>query len=109
MGMGLNQETQDEIQRIQVDPNNDPKDGANAPESERPQKKRKTRTTLTSDVWKHLKKGHDQEDGSYDAICNYCRQVFKMGCQRSTSSLRHHITKSCKKIPHNIRHKPDAM
>ena len=64
---------------------------------------------LTSEVWKHFKRGPVKEDGSYKAICNYCNDDYDMGNQRSTSSMKHHINKGCKKIPAAIRRKPDAL
>jgi BED zinc finger len=46
------------------------------------------------EVWQHFKKGIVQTDGFYDAICNYCGQVYQMGNQRGTGSLKHHWTKT---------------
>jgi hypothetical protein len=47
---------------------------------------------------------------SYDAIYNYCGKCYKQGNQRNISSLKHHITKGCKKISWAVRHnKLDAL
>ena len=48
-------------------------------------------------------------DGSYKAFCLYCKDDFDMDNQRSTSSMKYHINKACKKIPAAIRRKPDAL
>ncbi|KAJ1703738.1 hypothetical protein LUZ63_003517 [Rhynchospora breviuscula] len=63
---------------------------------------------MTADVWKHFTKGVVQDDGSYDAVCNYCGVVYTMGNQKGTGSLRHHYTKGCKNRP-NKRSKPDKL
>ncbi|KAJ1699071.1 hypothetical protein LUZ63_007583 [Rhynchospora breviuscula] len=62
-------------------------------------KKRNVREKMTAMVWKHFTKGPVQDDGSYDAVCNYCGQVYPMGNQRGTGSLNHHIKSGCKKVP----------
>ncbi|KAJ3687309.1 hypothetical protein LUZ61_016473 [Rhynchospora tenuis] len=66
-------------------------------------KKRKLKRNVKSEVWKHFKKGTTQDDGSYDATCNYCGEVYPMGNSRGTGSLHHHIDKGCDKVPE--RHK----
>lgn len=116
MGPGLHLETQEEIERIQNagnDPHvtgNDPKNAENDPENvEHVPNKRKTREKLKSVWWNHFAQGDVQADGSYDATCNYCGTVIKMGCQRGTSTMKNHIKKACKKVPWNLRHKPDAI
>jgi BED zinc finger len=77
--------------------------------SEQPTKKRKQRVTY-SDVWKYFKKAQLGDDGSYEALYNYCGKCYKQGNQRSTSSLKHHIKKGCKKISWENRHeKVDAL
>jgi BED zinc finger len=89
MGPGLNLETSEEID-VPIEIRN-----PNVPEE--PTKKRKYRQTY-SDVWKHFKRGEMGDDGSYEAVCNYCGKYYKQGNQRSTSSLKYHIMKGCKKI-----------
>jgi BED zinc finger len=99
MGPGLNLETSEEID-VPIEIRN-----PNVPEE--PTKKRKYRQTY-SDVWKHFKRGEMGDDGSYEAVCNYCGKYYKQGNQRSTSSLKYHIMKGCKKI--GKRHnKVDAL
>ncbi|KAJ3696442.1 hypothetical protein LUZ61_000147 [Rhynchospora tenuis] len=119
MGVGLHGETQEDIDRIQLeaDPTYQPQDeaapvvepaGAEAADGEaaggEPPKK-KTRKT-TSDVWNHFTRGPTKPDGSYYGICNYCHAKYLQGQQRGTSSMRNHIDKKCKKIPRN---KPEAL
>jgi len=106
MGPELNLETPEKIDMIQIDARTETQN-PNVPEQ--PTKKRKYREPY-SDVWKHFKRGEIGDDGSYDAICNYCGKYYKQGNQRSTSSLKHHITKGCKKISWTVRHnKIDAL
>jgi BED zinc finger len=62
---------------------------------------------MTSEVWQHFKKCPVQTDGFYDAICNYCGQIYQMENQRDTGSLKHHCTKACKKKSN--KHKPDKL
>jgi hypothetical protein len=51
-----------------------------------------------------------RDDGSYETICNYCGKCYKQENQISTSSLKHHIKKGCKKISWTKRHnKVDAL
>jgi BED zinc finger len=51
-----------------------------------------------------------RDDGIYEAVCNYCGKCYKQENQRSTSFLKHHIMKSCKKILWAKRHsKVDAL
>ncbi|KAJ1688836.1 hypothetical protein LUZ63_012991 [Rhynchospora breviuscula] len=71
-------------------------------------KKRRYREVMTADVWKHFTKGVVQDDGSYDAVCNYRGVVYTMGNQKGTGSLRHHYTKGCKNRP-NKRSKLDKL
>ncbi|KAJ1696563.1 hypothetical protein LUZ63_005075 [Rhynchospora breviuscula] len=124
MGIGIHGETQEEIQRIEIqaDPTYEPDDEAAAGgeaaaaaavggeaaaacgEEANPTKK-KTRKT-TSDVWKHFTRGPVQPNGSYYGICNYCGEKYLQGQQRGTSSMRNHIDKKCNKIPRN---KPEAL
>jgi BED zinc finger len=88
MDPGLNLKTREEIQRIEIDASNDPQtasDIAPEPQLEKVPKKRKTREKLNSKWWQYFTRGPTQEDGSYDATCNYCGAVIKMSCQRSTS------------------------
>ncbi|KAJ3684715.1 hypothetical protein LUZ61_013879 [Rhynchospora tenuis] len=47
-------------------PQNDAQD---TPQSTR---KRRYREVMTSEAWNHFTKGVVREDGSYDAVCNYC-------------------------------------
>ncbi|KAJ3708441.1 hypothetical protein LUZ61_012146 [Rhynchospora tenuis] len=114
MGVGLHGETQEDIDRIQLeaDPTYQPQDeaapvvepaGAEAADGEAA--KKKTRKT-TSDVWNHFTRGPTKPDGSYYGICNYCHAKYLQGQQRGTSSMRRHIDKKCKKIPRN---KPEAL
>jgi BED zinc finger len=106
MGPGLNFETTEEIDMIQIDARAETQN-PNVPEQ--PTKKRKCRERY-SDVWKHFKRGKIGDDDIYDAICNYCEKCYKQGNQRSTSSLKYHITKGCKKILWAVRHnKLDAL
>jgi hypothetical protein len=37
-----------------------------------------------------------RENGSYEAVCNYYEKYYKQENQRSTSSMKHKIKKSCK-------------
>ncbi|KAJ1692066.1 hypothetical protein LUZ63_008764 [Rhynchospora breviuscula] len=124
MGIGIHGETQEEIQRIEIqaDPTYEPDDeaatggeaaaaaavsvepAAACGEEENPTKK-KTRKT-TNDVWKHFTRGSVQPNGSYYGICNYCGEKYLQGQQRGTSSMRNHIDKKCNKIPRN---KPEAL
>jgi BED zinc finger len=90
MGPGLNLETPEEID-APIETQN-----LNAPEE--PTKKRKHSQTY-SDVCKYFKRGEMRDDGSYEAICNYCGKYYKQGNQRRTRYLKHHIMKGCKKIP----------
>jgi BED zinc finger len=106
MGPGLNFETTEEIDMTQIDARAETQN-PNVPEQ--PTKKRKCRERY-SDVWKHFKRGKIGDDDIYDAICNYCEKCYKQGNQRSTSSLKYHITKGCKKILWAVRHnKLDAL
>jgi BED zinc finger len=106
MGPELNLETPEEIDMIQIDARTETQN-PNVPEQ--PTKKRKCREPY-SDVWKYFKRGKIEDDDSYDAICNYCEKCYKQGNKRSTSSLKYHITKGCKKIPWAVRHnKLDAL
>ncbi|KAJ1688149.1 hypothetical protein LUZ63_019539 [Rhynchospora breviuscula] len=118
MGIGIHGETQEEIQRIEIqaDPTYEPDDEAAAAaavggeaaaacgEEENPTKKKIRKTT--SDVWKHFTRGPVQPNGSYYGICNYCGEKYLQGQQRGTSSMRNHIDKKCNKIPRN---KPEAL
>ncbi|KAJ4769470.1 Zinc finger BED domain-containing protein DAYSLEEPER [Rhynchospora pubera] len=121
MGIGIHGETQEEIERIQIqaDPTYEPDDEATPAAAtggeaaaaaaaavggeENPTKK--TRKT-TSDVWKHFTRGPVQSNGSYYGTCNYCGEKYLQGQQRGTSSMRNHIDKKCKKFPRN---KPEAL
>ncbi|KAJ1689265.1 hypothetical protein LUZ63_013420 [Rhynchospora breviuscula] len=121
MGIGIHGETQEEIQRIEIqaDPTYEPDDEAAAGgeaaaacgEEENPTKK-KTRKT-TSDVWKHFTRGMFN---LMAATMAYATTVVKskfqfmimylQGQQRGTSSMRNHIDKKCNKISRN---KPEAL
>ena len=72
----------------------------------KPKKKRVRKTT--SDIWEHFHQGDPRPDGSYDAICKYCKQKFLMGNQKSNASMKYHKKKGCKKIPSAKRQKTDA-
>lgn len=111
MGPGLGFESPEEIQAIEQNAQAAAGNAAagNAPDGVPANRKRKLKDSLTSDVWNHFKRGDTQEDGSYLATCNYCGKEYPMGRQRSTSSLKHHITKGCKLIPRSRRFKPDAL
>lgn len=107
--------TPDQIERIQqqADPGAVPT-GAVPPAPDGPvpvgtQPKKRNREKMTSIYWKHFTKGIRRADNSYDATCIYCGKVYPMGKQKGTGSLRNHINKSCKKVPHTVRHKPDAL
>ncbi|KAJ3708583.1 hypothetical protein LUZ61_012288 [Rhynchospora tenuis] len=50
-------------------------------------KKRRYRRNMTAEAWKHFSKGTTQDDGSYDATCNYCGEVFPMGNQRGENKV----------------------
>ena len=117
--MGLHPvQSPEEIQRIEADDD----DGNVAPtptpeveatpqpqsESQEPENKKRMRGTY-SQVWEHFTKGEVNEDGTYLASCKYCKKAYKMGNQRSTTSMKHHIMKGCKYIPSAKRHKPDAL
>ncbi|KAJ1690624.1 hypothetical protein LUZ63_014779 [Rhynchospora breviuscula] len=112
MGPGLNLETPEEIQRIIIDA-----DGpqAETPSPQKTSKKRKRKRkgpredNHTSEVWAHFTKGSKDDDGSFDASCNYCGKQYKQGNQRSTSSLWHHFKRGCKKVPRSKRVKPEAV
>jgi hypothetical protein len=95
MGSGLNLETPEEID-APIETQN-----PNAPEE--PTKKRKYRQTY-SDVWKYFKRGEMRDDGSYEAVYNYYEKYYKQENQMSTSFLKHHIMKGCKKISWAKRH-----
>ncbi|KAJ3700388.1 hypothetical protein LUZ61_004093 [Rhynchospora tenuis] len=97
--------TGDQIERIVDGANAQHTEGANAEAKGGVQntKKRKSRKNMTAEAWKHFIKGDDQEDGSYDATCKYCSEVFPMGNQRGTGSLNHHIKKGCEKIPSRFK------
>ncbi|KAJ3705867.1 hypothetical protein LUZ61_009572 [Rhynchospora tenuis] len=107
--MGLHPDlTADHIRAIEDDANAKAQDpegapqaqGENAAEGDVPiTKKRKSKGKRTAEAWKHFTKGEDQDDGSYDATCKYCGEVYLMGNQRGTGSLNHHIKKGCEKIP----------
>ncbi|KAJ1688808.1 hypothetical protein LUZ63_012963 [Rhynchospora breviuscula] len=111
--MGLHPDlTPEQIETIEIDAHNTdnpvtqgPGALGTAPEGS---KKRRYREVMTADVWKHFTKGVVQDDGSYDAVCNYCGVVYTMGNQKGTGSLRHHYTKGCKNRP-NKRSKPDKL
>jgi hypothetical protein len=102
--------TPEEIQKVQDDANaaDAAANAADAHPSE-PVRKRKCRDNMLSSVWDHFKKGDVQADGFYDATCLYCSKIYQMGNQKSTSSLRHHFQKGCRKVPASKRHKPDAL
>jgi BED zinc finger len=48
-------------------------------------------------------------DGFYDATCIYCGKVYQMGNSRSTSFMKHHAEKGCKKLSSLKKHKLDAL
>jgi hypothetical protein len=73
MGPELNLETPEEIDMIQIDARTEIQN-PNVPEQ--PIKKRKYREPY-SDVWKYFKRGEIENDGSYDAICNYFGKWYK--------------------------------
>jgi hypothetical protein len=83
MRPGLNLETTEEIDMIQIDARIETQN-PNVPEQ--PTKKRKCREPY-SDVWKHFKRGKIGDDGSYDAICNYCKKCYKQGVMYVFSAL----------------------
>ncbi|KAJ3706952.1 hypothetical protein LUZ61_010657 [Rhynchospora tenuis] len=99
--MGLHPDlTNEQVQSIVDDAN---AQGAPQDAPVQNNKKRKLKRNVKSEVWKHFKKGTTQDDGSYDATCNYCGEVYPMGNSRGTGSLHHHIDKGCDKVPE--RHK----
>jgi hypothetical protein len=99
MGIGLNGETQEQIQRIVED--------AHAAEPElagdqAPESARKTRAA----VWQHFIQGPKRPNRTYTATCNYCGHVYEMGKQKGTASMKNHIKRGCKRIPQAMRQKP---
>jgi hypothetical protein len=96
--------TPEEIQRIEegadapvaVDGADAPVDGA---------KKRKFREVLTAEAWQYFTQGIRKSNGMYDATCNYCGKVYRMGQRRGTGSLKHHYQGGCKKMPRSKRQK----
>jgi BED zinc finger len=73
MGPGLNFETPEEIDMIQIDASTKT---LNPNAAEEPTKKRKY-YQIYYDVWKHFKRGEMREDDSYEVICNYCGKYYK--------------------------------
>ena len=55
----------------------------------------------------YFTKGAKQPDGHYSATCKYCGKIYKMGNQKSTSSMTHHWKYACKKIPKDLRKNRD--
>ena len=117
MGLDPNY-TPEQIQRIQMQ--DDPQPGAveptpqpqvpdSQPQVPDSQIKKRTRQNLRAPVWKHFNRGEIKADGTYDAICKYCDETYEMGNQRGTNSMKHHLTKGCKKIPASVRRKPDCF
>ena len=76
-------------------------------EGEGSPKKKRTRETY-AEVWNDYNKGPVRPDGSYDATCKYCGKIYKMGNQKSTTSMKNHL-KSCKKAPKDKRQKVDPL
>jgi hypothetical protein len=61
-------------------------------------------------MFRNISKEENKEDGSYEVVCNYCEKCSKQDNQMSTSFLKHHIMKGCKKISWAKRHsKLDAL
>ncbi|KAJ3688446.1 hypothetical protein LUZ61_017610 [Rhynchospora tenuis] len=113
MGLGIDGETSEHIERIQSQAraSNEPAAAgdapADAPATDVPSRKRQKKKT--SPWWAHFTEGEKTEDGSYTATCIYCGYVIIQGNQKGTSALKGHIKKGCKKIPREKRFKPDAM
>ncbi|KAJ4816564.1 Zinc finger BED domain-containing protein DAYSLEEPER [Rhynchospora pubera] len=108
MGPGLNFETPEEIQRIEIDAAAAEPQPQNV-EQTRTTKRKKVKENLKAAVWAHFKRGETQEDGSYTATCLYCGHIYPMGNQRGTGNMKHHIKRGCKKVPASKRQKPDAL
>ncbi|KAJ3686932.1 hypothetical protein LUZ61_016096 [Rhynchospora tenuis] len=115
MEPGIDGETAEEIQRIQVDADGDgtppsqPVDDGTTPTVGTNKRKRKGRVVKNSVVWKHFKSTEKDEDGDFMASCNYCGTEYLQGNSRSTSSLLHHMRGGCRKMPARSRAKPAAM
>ncbi|KAJ3701644.1 hypothetical protein LUZ61_005349 [Rhynchospora tenuis] len=92
--MGLHPDlTGEQIQRVVDDANaQGPQaapqgDNAAAEGAPRNTRKRRYKQNMTAEAWKHFKKGEVLDDGSYDAICKYCGEVYEMGNQRGTGAF----------------------
>ena len=83
-------------------------EGQDAPNGEGegpPTNKKRTRETY-AEVWNDYNKGPPNADGSYYAFCKYCGKKYKMGNQRSTTSMKNHL-KTCYKYKQAKRQKID--
>ena len=100
MGLDPNY-TPEQIQRIQMQDDPQPDVVQHTPpvtqvEGADPQEPVGKVTKLRAPVWKHFNRGEVRADGTYDATCKYCKNAtFKMGKQRGTNSMRHHLKKGC--------------
>ena len=109
--MDVDQDDLDRVQRlVQSQDPDDPGALATAAEVGASKKRKKTRDVLTAEAWQYFKQGKiNKKTGLYNATCNYCGKIYKMGQSKGTGSLNHHYTKGCKKSPHIKKNKRDAL